>query len=147
MSVLRKIAYVLWNRSQACHSNSIAIGSVPYNLAGIPVSPPPPHAIVSVCLLILTANPHVLYKVGSSCSVVWYKHWKYRRWWEVHGPSRGECSTSHHLSPFQCLTFFLKPVARLRFGDFCRRRFGDFRLQNWFSSPIRSWEVKHWSSK
>ena len=35
---------------------------------------------------------------------------------------------------------------RLRFGDFCRQRFGDFRPQNWFSSPIRRGEVKHWKS-
>ena len=95
-------------------------------------------------------------RLGSAV-FVWYKQWKGRRWREpshnargrcesLHGPSRGECSTSHHLRPFQCLTFFLKSVARLRFGDFCRRRFGDFRLQNWFSSPIRCWEVKHWSS-
>ena len=63
--------------------------------------------------------------------LIWYKQWKGQRWWEVrceslHGPFRGKCSTSHHLRSFHCLKFFIKPVARLRFGDFCRRRFGDF---------------------
>ena len=35
-------------------------------------------------------------------------------------PLVGIVLPSHHLRPFHCLTFFIKPVARLRFGDFCK---------------------------